>query len=42
MGQNGLISFLNILNFILFMVVSKGYDVNEILSSDAYVDSYTM
>jgi hypothetical protein len=38
---NGLVSFFNIGNFILFMILST-YDVNTILRENAFVDSQTL
>jgi hypothetical protein len=39
---NGLISFFNIYNFTLFMMLSMGQDVNFLLRENAYVDSYAL
>ena len=36
------ISTLNITNFALFLLLSEGYDVNEILRGNAFLDSYTL
>ena len=39
---NATISTLNITNFALFLLLSRAYDVNEMLRANAFVDSYTM
>mmetsp|Transcript_5847 Transcript_5847/g.9389 ORF Transcript_5847/g.9389 Transcript_5847/m.9389 type:complete len:238 (-) Transcript_5847:39-752(-) len=39
---NMTVSILNITNFILFVILSRGYDVNKMLRDNVFIDSYTM
>lgn len=39
---NALVSFFNISNFILFVMLSKNYNANEILRKNEFVDSYQL
>lgn len=39
---NSLVSFMNISNFVLFLILSRGYDVNEILRENKFLDSNSM
>jgi len=39
---NGMVSFFNIYNFALFMMLSMGQDVNFLLRENAYVNSYDL
>lgn len=39
---NALISFFNISNFVMIMILSKSYDVNELLRKNEYFDSHAL
>jgi hypothetical protein len=39
---NAAVSFCNITNFILFLMLSKGHDVNDLLRKNEFVDSNSM
>jgi hypothetical protein len=39
---NALVTFFNISNFVLFLMLSKNYDCNEILRKNEYVNSYDL
>lgn len=39
---NGMVTFLNITNYIYFVLLSFGFDVNEILRQNEFVDSFSM
>jgi hypothetical protein len=39
---NAMVSFCNIINFILFIILSRSYDVNTILRENTYLDSGTV
>jgi len=42
MGWNFTVSFMNIANFILFMILSTSYDVNNIVQANEHINSAEM